>query len=63
MKNTNQNTLLLHLLLARGRDRLETGVSVNTITAPSKGLLLARGRDRLETSVAEESDRRVQYQS
>ena len=37
------------LLLARGRDRLETIVVVEYIFMCLETLLLARGRDRLET--------------
>ena len=36
------------LLLARGRDRLETDIS-NRLLLQDFNLLLARGRDRLET--------------
>ena len=40
--------LLINPLLARGRDRLETGIHIELL--PEYGIpLLARGRDRLET--------------
>ena len=39
----------MHLLLARGRDRLETRLRSGLIGEMLGFLLLARGRDRLET--------------
>ena len=38
-----------YLLLARGRDRLETHICVACIVELPRDPLLARGRDRLET--------------
>ena len=41
------------LLLARGRDRLETEAANAARLAKAANLLLARGRDRLETVAAQ----------
>ena len=46
------------LLLARGRDRLET-IFLHIMVVTTVYLLLARGRDRLETSSMKPSTRDV----
>ena len=52
-----------NLLLARGRDRLETMIDLEAELEDEDDLLLARGRDRLETEslTSVGNDKRISY--